>query len=139
MDTTEVQPEPLGKNGIKTMEHYQQLIPGQLLADLELAELLHLSDWCATRRVLNQFETFNRWLWLALEAEKDRRDSVGVNPSDVALPWDTQFLADALPASYALSRLPLTDRLAAFVDELARHVVCASSAVLDELTIAVTK
>jgi hypothetical protein len=64
---------------------------------------------------------------------------VGVNPSDIVLPWDTQFLADALPASYALSRLPLTDRLAAFVDELARHVVCASSAVLDELTIAVTK
>lgn len=117
------------------MTHQATQIDGQLVANLELAELLHLSDWCSMRRVAGQYEHFTRWLWAVLEAEKARRDQVDVDPEDIALPWDAGFLSDALPACYVLSRLALTTRLAAFIDAVDRHAMCAASAVLSELKV----
>ena len=113
------------------MDDPQQFKIDILLPRLSAHELSFLISWAGIKAP--QWPVFTEWLCRVCVDELERRQTAGgCEPEMLALPvWSGAQLADALVASYVLSRSPHTDGLAEFIEQVARRVVSAASAALE--------
>lgn len=109
----------------------QSTLPlGWTLPRLHAGELIFLLEWSAAKST--KFQHFAGWLAKVATEESERRITPGMEPGTISLPLITGAVAaDFLLGSFSLTRQPMTEGLAKFVDDLALKVVCDVAGTLE--------
>lgn len=90
---------------------------------LHPGELAFLQEWSASRAT--KFPHFGKWLCEIANTELGRRLTPGSEAGTIDLP-DLRGVeaADFLQGSYSMAQQPMTEGLAAFIDDAHRKIVC---------------
>ncbi len=101
------------------------------LPRLDVGELMFLLSWAATR--VETFPKFSKWIALLASGELARRQEGGLMEAcTIPLPdLRGAEAADFLQGSYCMARQPLTEALAAFIDDAHQKIVCDVSGFLE--------
>ena len=93
------------------------------LPRLDAGELMFLLSWAASR--VETFPQFSKWIALLASGELGRRQTPGMESGTIELPdLRGAEAADFLQGSYCMARQPLTEALAAFIDDAHQKIVC---------------
>ncbi len=96
---------------------------GLTLPRLHTGELMFLLNWSAGR--VDRFPHFSKWIALLATGELGRRLTPGMESGTIDLPdLRGAEAADFLQGSYCMAQQPMTEGLAAFIDDCHRKIVC---------------
>lgn len=105
---------------------------GLNLPRVHAGELQFLIEWSGSRAA--KFPHFTKWLCEVATAEAQRRCTPGAEAGTVALPEITGAAAACfLMGSFTLTRQPMTDNLAKFVDDVLLKTLCDVAGTLEML------
>ena len=103
---------------------------GLNLPRLHAGELMFVMEWAASR--VETFPHFSKWLATLAAGELGRRQTPGMEAGTIALP-DLRGVeaADFLQGVFCLSKQPLTEALAEFIDDAHSKIVADVSGFLE--------